>query len=128
MPPATLARGLAASVLALLLASAPAAAQTTTYTWTGGDIDNFWFSANNWSAVGPASPPPLSNINDTVLVLSGTTRLTNTLDYSFAANSLTFDAAAGAFVVSGTAGEALTLGAGGITVAAGNANPQTFNA
>src|SRR5438045_3813262 len=117
-------RGLWASWLVLILTAAPARAQTTTYTWTGGDTDDFWFSALNWSAVGPGSPPPLSNISNTVVVLSGTTRTTNTLDYSFSSNSLTFAASAGAFVVGFPTGDpqTLTLGSGGLTVASGNTN------
>lgn len=120
-------RGLSAFLL-LFLTSLPAFAQTTTYTWTGGDLDDFWFSPLNWSAVGPGSPPPLDNLNDTVLVLTGTTRTTNVLDYSFSAKSLTINASAGAFSVSTATSETLTLGTGGLTIASGNANNQAFNA
>jgi fibronectin-binding autotransporter adhesin len=131
MSPMLIARGLSASLIALILTSTSASAQNT-YTWTGGDTDNNWFSPLNWSAVGPGpqepSPPPVTSITNTFVILSGNTRLTNTLDYSFSANSLTFGAAAGAFVVGTTTSETLTLGVGGITVVAGNPNNQTFNA
>lgn len=121
-------RSLCASLLVLVLSAAPVSAQTTTYTWTGGDSDDFWFSPLNWSAVGPGSPPPLNDLANTVVVLAGNIRTTNVLDYSFSANSLTFNASAGTFTVSTTTAETLTLGSGGLTVASGNANNQTFNA
>src|SRR5947208_11843614 len=115
MPRSFVPRGLSAALAVLVLTAAPAPAQTT-YTWTGGDSDDFWFSPLNWSAVGPGSPPPLNNVNNTFVVLTGSARTANTLDYSFAANSLTFAAAAAAFTVGTTTGETLTLGAGGLTV------------
>src|SRR5437867_30311 len=102
-------RSLYASLLALILTAAPASAQTTTYTWTGGDSDDFWFSPLNWSAAGPGSPPPLNNLANTVVVLTGNIRTTNVLDYSFGANSLTIDASAGAFVVGFPTGDPQTL-------------------
>jgi autotransporter-associated beta strand protein len=116
-----------AIVLLLVLCPGVAPAQTT-YTWTGLDSDDNWFSPLNWSAVGPGSPPPLNNIVNTFVVLDGNTRTTNALDYSFSANSLSFAAGAGNFVVGTTTAETLTLGTGGLTIAAGNANNQTFNA
>lgn len=122
-------RSLLVSLLALVLSASTASSQSTTYTWTGGDpVDNGWFEALNWSAVGPGSPPPVNNVNDTIIVLAGNIKTTNTLDYSFSANSLTFDAGAGAFTVGTTTAETLTLGIGGLTVASGNTNNQTFNA
>src|SRR5262245_20385860 len=125
MSPALITRSL--FLLVPFLCCAPVSAQTT-YTWTGGDVDDSWFSPLNWSAVGQGSPPPLNNIASTFVVLSGNTRTTNTLDYSFSANSLTFSATGGAFVVGTTTAETLTLGVGGITIVAGNPNNQTFNA
>ena len=117
------------ALLAVLATGLPAAAQTT-YTWTGGEpSDNGWFGALNWN-VTPGNFPsqPASDINNTLLVLSGTTRTANVLDYSFAAFGLTYDATAGAFVTTTADGQVLTLGAGGILVAEGNANNQAFNA
>ena len=112
----------------VVLCAAPVAAQTT-YTWTGAALDANWSSALNWSASGPGTSPPLDDLTNTFLVMSGAVQTSNVLDYSFSANSLLFDAAAGAFVVGTTATpQTLTLGSGGITVAAGNANDQTFNA
>jgi fibronectin-binding autotransporter adhesin len=116
-----------AALLALLASTSPTAAQTT-YTWTGLDADDNWFSPLNWSAAGPGSPPPLNNLNTTFVVLAGNTRTTNVLDYSFSANSLTCSAGAAAFTVGTTTNETLTLGVGGITIASGNSNNQTFNA
>ena len=117
------------AALLALVGAGPAAAQPTFYTWTGLGSDDGWFTPENWSAAGPASPPPVNDIVNTVLTLAGTTRTTNTLDYSFAAQGLTFAADAGPFVVNNAAtAQTLTLGGGGIRVASGNANAQTFNA
>ncbi len=103
---------------AAILAGAAAAPGQTTYTWNGGGADANWSTAANWTATGPGTPPPASDLTNTLLILTGATRLTNTLDYNLSANSLTFDAAAGAFTVNGT--NTLTLGTGGITVASNN--------
>ena len=121
-------RILSGFLLVLILPAAPVSAQTTTYTWTGGDSDDFWISLLNWSAVGPGGSPPLNNLANTVVVLTGNTRTTNLFDYSFSASSLTFNAAAGAFSISTPTAETLTLGSGGLTIASGNTNNQTFNA
>lgn len=111
--------------LAFLAFTAPAAsAQSTTYTWTGLGSDFLWGTAGNWSAAGPGAPPPASSLTDTILILTGNTQTTNTLNYDFSAASLTFDATAGAFVVGGTG--TLTLGAGGLTNLSSAA--QAFNA
>src|SRR5581483_8599361 len=103
---------------AAILAGAAAAPGQTTYTWNGGGADANWSTAANWTATGPGTPPPASDLTNTLIILTGATRLTNTLDYNLSANSLTFDAAAGAFTVNGT--NTLTLGTGGITVASNN--------
>lgn len=132
MPKSVHIRGLLLSLFALAMTSAPSLAQTT-YTWTGAASEalpdpNSWFTPENWSASGPGSPPPGSDIANTVLVFDGVNRLTNDMDISISANSLTFAAGAGAFVIDTSTAETLTLGANGLTVAAGNANPQIFNA
>ena len=111
------------TAIALFLFAAPASAQTT-YTWTGLGADDNWGTAGNWTSTG--TPPPADDVTDTLLVLTGNTRLSNIFDYSFAANSLTFDAGAGSFTIANGGGKTLTLGTGGITIASNNS--QTFNA
>jgi autotransporter-associated beta strand protein len=117
--------------LAAILAGATAAHGQTTYTWNGGGGDNNWSTAANWTA-SSGSPPPVSDQNNTLIVLDGTTRLTNTLNLApggtFDVNSLTFASTAGAFVVNAGTPTATTLriGTGGITTA--STNTETFNA
>src|SRR5262249_39061808 len=92
------------ATVVLFLTAASASAQTTTYTWNGGSTcESRWFTTENWSAVGPAGPPPLSSLTNTVVILAGNSRTTNALDYSFSTNSLTFAAGAGAFTVNNVA-------------------------
>ena len=114
---------LAASLVALLTAASSVA--QTTYTWTGGGPTNAWSETLNWSVTsGPGNPPPPSDLNNTLLVLTGNTQTTNVLDQNLSANRLTFDANAGSFVVGG--GSTLTLGTGGIAI--NTNNNQTVNA
>jgi len=116
-------RILAASLVTLLTAGSSLA--QTTYTWTGAGATNVWSDALNWSVTsGTGTPPPPSDLDNTLLVLTGNTRTTNVLDQNLSANMLTFDANAGSFAVGG--GSTLTLGNGGI-VNLGN-NNQTVNA
>ena len=116
-------RILAASLVALLTAASSLA--QTTYTWTGGGPTNAWSEALNWSVTsGTGNPPPPSDIDSTVLALTGNTQTTNVLDQNLSANRLTFDANAGSFVVGG--GSTLTVGTGGIAI--NNDNNQTVNA
>jgi fibronectin-binding autotransporter adhesin len=105
------------AALILVLCAAPVGAQTT-YTWSGGGDAN-WSTAANWGGTAPTS-----DLDNTLLVLAGSTQLTNTLDFDLSAKSLTFGTGAGAFVVGGS--NTLTLDSGGITIA--NHNNQTFNA
>jgi autotransporter-associated beta strand protein len=117
------ARVLTASLVALLTAGSSLA--QTTYTWTGGGPTTAWSDALNWSVTsGTGTPPPPSDLNNTLLVLAGNTQTTNVLDQNLSANRLTFDANAGSFVVGGSS--TLTLGGGGIAID-GN-NNQTVNA
>lgn len=88
----------------------------TTYTWNGGGGDNNWSTPANWGGTAP-----VSDVTNSLLVLGGTTRLTNTLDTNLSANSLTFNASAGRFLVGNSGGSVLTLGAGGITNSSTNA-------
>ena len=110
-------RALCGAIVALLLSAAPATAQT--YTWNGSGTDALWSNPNNWTSTDFGAPPTGSTV-----VLTGSTQLSNTLDYNFGPASLTFNAGAGAFVVGGTG--TLTVGAGGITQQ--SANNQAFNA
>lgn len=60
---------------ALGLALGAAQTQATPRTWSGGGADNYWSTAANWGGTAPAAS------NDTLL-FDGTTRQTNTNDYS----------------------------------------------
>lgn len=78
--------------------------------WTGGSTTSAnWSDAANW---GPEGAPVSSN--DTALVFTGSSRLTNTQDLasSFILNSLVFDANAGAFVIGGNGLDFRTNSAG----------------
>ncbi|HET6574617.1 MAG TPA: autotransporter-associated beta strand repeat-containing protein, partial [Fimbriiglobus sp.] len=117
-----------ALALAAVVAVGPVAQAQTTYTWNGGGGDNNWSTAANWTA-SAGSPPPVSDATNTLIVLDGITRLTNTVDLlsgtgggPFDINSLTFAAGAGAFVVNPTATNVTTLrvGTGGVTVVSNN--------
>ena len=110
-------RLLGIALLATIFTAGPASAQT--YTWTGGGGDANWSTGGNWGGTAPTS-----NLTNTLLVLTGNTQTTNTLDANLSANSLTFDAGAGEFTVNGTS--TLTLGSGGITVL--GASNQFFDA
>src|SRR5689334_15252283 len=125
MPPMPLPlRAFCAAIVTCLLAAVPASAQVA-YTWTGLGSDAHWNTAGNWSSSSPiTNPPPASDLNNTFLVLTGTTQTTNTLNYDLSANSLSFDSAAGPFVINGT--NTLTIGSGGIGVTSNN--NQTINA
>lgn len=114
-------RSLCAAIAALLLAAAPARAQVA-YTWTGNGSDANWSTAGNWTATA-GSPPPVSDLNNTFLFMTGTNQTTNTLDYNLSVNSVLFDSTS-AFVVNGA--NTLTVGSGGIGVTS-NSN-QTINA
>src|SRR4029453_11040027 len=93
-------RILAASLVALL--SAGSSLAQTTYIWTGGGPTNGWSDALNWSVTsGTGTPPPPSDLDNTLLVLTGNTQTANVLDQNLSANMLTFDANAGSFVVGG---------------------------
>ena len=117
-------RLLAASLVALLTAASSWA--QTTYTWTGDAPTNAWSEAQNWSVTsGSGSPPPPSDLTNTLLVLAGNTQTTNVLDQNLSANRLTFDANAGSFVVGG--GSTLTLGTGGIAINSNNNQTMTAN-
>ncbi len=123
-------RILAASLFTLLFTAAPSLAQTT-YTWTGGGPTTGWSGALNWSVTsGPGSPPPPSDLNNTLLVMTGNTQTTNVLDLNLSVNMLTIDANAGSFVVNaGVVGgnpTVLTFGGGGIEILSNN--NQTIHA
>jgi UPF0716 family protein affecting phage T7 exclusion len=63
-------RGLWAALILVVFAT-PVGAQT--YTWTGGGTDNKWSTGLNWGGT-----PPASDLSNTLLVLAGSTQLTNT--------------------------------------------------
>lgn len=112
------------AIVVLLAASAPASAQVV-YTWTGGSgTDANWSTAGNWTA-SSGSPPPASDLNNTSLILTGTTQLTNNLDYNLSFDSLFFDSSAGAFTINSATNNSLTVGLTGISVL--NDNNQTIN-
>lgn len=94
---------LAPSATVWMLAMTPIHAQT----WDGGGTDDNILTPDNW--VG--NNVPVSNLSNTDLIFSGTTRLTPVFDTPFSAKSLTFDASAGSFTFSGST---LSLGSGGI--------------
>src|SRR4051794_32052766 len=128
MPPTLIfRRGLWAAITALFLSAAPASAQVA-YTWTGLGSDANWSTAGNWNSSSPGTnpPPPASDLNNTFLLLTGNTQLTNTLNYNLSANTLSFDFAAGPFIVNGLGANTLTIGSGGIGVSSNN--DQTINA
>jgi len=117
-------RILAASFVALLFTALPGLAQTT-YTWTGASPTNSWSEPLNWSVTaGTGNPPPPSDLDNTLLVLTGNAQATNVLDQNLSANRLTFDANAAAFTVGGSS--TLTIGTGGIAIDSNN--NQTLNA
>jgi autotransporter-associated beta strand protein len=123
------ARVVAASLVALFT-TALGSAQTT-YTWTGNGPTAGWSEPLNWSVTsGPGTPPPASDFNTTLLVLTGNIQTTNVLNLNLSANALTIDANAGSFAIgAGVVGgnpTVLTLGSGGIGILS-NAN-QTIHA
>ncbi len=94
----------------VLLAPVPRAAANL---WTGNSATSGnWSDAANW---GPDGAPVSSN--DTALVFTGSSRLTNTQDLAspFILNSLTFDANAGVFVIGGNGLDFRTNAAGTTT-------------
>ncbi len=112
-----------AAVVCLFFATASHA--QTTYTWNG-TAGPLWSSIGNWTSSPSTGTAPTTDTTNTLLVLAGTTQLTNTLDYNLGANSLSFAAGAGAFVVGNSNSSSLTLGSGGILVS--NNSQQAINA
>jgi autotransporter-associated beta strand protein len=111
--------------VATLSLARPASAQTS-YTWNGTS-GPLWSSIPNWNSSPSTGTAPPSDFSatGTLVILGGTTGLTNTLDYNLSVNSLTFAAAAGSFTVGNSGSSALTIGSGGITVS--STNSQTLN-
>jgi autotransporter-associated beta strand protein len=115
----------ALSCLVLFGLSSPAAAQTTTYTWTGGGGDGNWSTLDNWGG-----SRPVSSLTDTLISLAGTTNTATTIDTFYGSTlqirGLTFENAAGPFTVAG-GGPVLEVGVGGI-VANGGSVTQVISA
>jgi fibronectin-binding autotransporter adhesin len=117
--------------LAVIAAGAPVARAQTTYTWTGAGTDANWSTAGNWSG----SVLPVSDPNNTLIVLSGANRTTNILDLAqggtFSINKLT-QLTSTAFTINPisptTSFTTLAIGSGGIVVGdASNTGGLTIN-
>jgi fibronectin-binding autotransporter adhesin len=106
--------------LAVIAASATVAQGQTTYTWNGGGGNGNWSVAANWGGTGP-----VSDLNNTLIVLQGTTQPTTVLDLApgstFSVNTLTLNSGASAFAVNAAATPTtLQIGSGGIAQGATN--------
>ena len=96
-----------ATLLAVLLAVAPAVAATRT--WNGSQGNDHWTNTLNWT---PAAVP---NDGTADVIFAGTIRPTPDMNANWSVNSVTFNNTAAAFTLGSSTASTLTIGAGGIT-------------
>jgi autotransporter-associated beta strand protein len=96
-------RSLGTLLSILVIGSVEAHAQAT---WTGGGGDTNWSTSLNWLS----GTPPVSSFS-TIVLFSGSSPFTSTLDSSYQLNSLTVQSGAGALSLLNSSGSSLTISA-----------------